>query len=96
MPVTEGSEPEQELGAPGFDHAVGDPVPDAIIIKSTCRALVVEGNYTLLSQEPWNEIANLAEEKYVVTFGSWLHNWFICVIDADILYHAKMVRRHSQ
>ncbi len=64
-PVTEEDNSKHEITAPGFDHAVGDPVPGAIVIKSTCRVVVVEGNYTLLLQEPWNEIASLAEERYV-------------------------------
>lgn len=63
IPVTECDEPEMILHAPSFDHAVGDPVPDAIVISSRCRVVIIEGNYTLLDEEPWNKIAQVVDER---------------------------------
>jgi pantothenate kinase len=67
MPVTTSKEPELFIHAPSFDHAKKDPVPDAISISSRSRLVIVEGNYTLLNQSPWIEIANASNEKFVVT-----------------------------
>lgn len=68
MPVTTATspEPEQFLYAPSFDHALKDPAPNAIAISSRTRLVIVEGNYTLLDQKPWNEIPPLCEEKWFV------------------------------
>ena len=66
MPVTTINQPEELLYAPSFDHALKDPVQNAIPISSRNRLIVIEGNYTLLNQKPWNEIANLCEEKWFV------------------------------
>lgn len=63
-PVTTSGEPEQPIYAPSFDHAVQDPVDDDIAISSRNRVVIVEGNYTLLNQKPWNEITKLCDEKY--------------------------------
>lgn len=62
-PVTASSEPETFITAPSFDHAVGDPIPDAISISSQCKVVIIEGNYTLLDEEPWRRIADAADEK---------------------------------
>lgn len=63
FPVTSTHEPEQLFRAPSFDHAVGDPVPDAIAISSRCRVVIIEGNYTLLNEKPWNRISDLVDER---------------------------------
>jgi len=63
MPVTTGEEPEVLIYAPSFDHAVKDPVQGAISISSRNRIIIIEGNYTLLNQSPWNEIAELSKER---------------------------------
>lgn len=89
MPVTDDSDSGRGITAPGFDHAVGDPVPDAIVLSSTCRAVIVEGNYTLFSQEPWSEIASLAEEKYVCPLTARIE-LFITICE-----HANMCRGGS-
>ena len=64
-PVTTSGEPEQPIYAPSFDHAVQDPVDNDIAISSRNRVVIVEGNYTLLNQKPWNEITKLCDEKSV-------------------------------
>jgi pantothenate kinase len=51
--------------APSFDHAVQDPVLDTILISSSDRIVIVEGNYLLLDEAPWNKIAPIADERYV-------------------------------
>ncbi|KAF2632980.1 phosphoribulokinase/uridine kinase [Macroventuria anomochaeta] len=66
MPVTTGEEPEQSVYAPSFDHAVQDPVEDDVAISSRNRVVIVEGNYTLLNQKPWNEITDICDERWFV------------------------------
>ncbi|KAF4119863.1 ArgK protein [Geosmithia morbida] len=65
-PVTDCDEPEVVITAPSFDHAIGDPIPDAISISSRCRVVIVEGNYTLLDQDPWRRIAEVVDDKWFV------------------------------
>jgi pantothenate kinase len=65
-PATTSSEPEILVNAPSFDHAAKDPVENAISISSRSRIVIVEGNYTLLNQSPWSDIAGIWAEKYVV------------------------------
>ena len=38
--------------APGFDHEVGDPEPDKIVIDRGVQLVIVEGNYLLLGRLP--------------------------------------------
>ncbi|KAL1607958.1 hypothetical protein SLS60_002897 [Paraconiothyrium brasiliense] len=66
LPVTNTSAPEQFLYAPSFDHALQDPVANSIPISSRTRVVIVEGNYTLLDEEPWREVAALCDEKWFV------------------------------
>ncbi|KAF1357386.1 nicotinamide riboside kinase [Lizonia empirigonia] len=64
--VTTREEPEQLVHAPSFDHAVQDPVENDVTISSQNRVIIVEGNYTLLDQKPWNEIAEICDERWFV------------------------------
>lgn len=62
-PVTGSEETELLVLAPGFDHALKDPVRDEISISSRARIVIIEGNYTLLKQSPWNKVAEMCAEK---------------------------------
>ncbi|CAN9266952.1 unnamed protein product [Alternaria alternata] len=64
--VTKDGEADICITAPSFDHAAKDPVPEAIKISSRTRLVIVEGNYTLLRQNPWNEIAEVCDERWFV------------------------------
>ncbi|KAF3053893.1 putative kinase [Didymella keratinophila] len=64
-PVTTGDEREQPVYAPSFDHAVQDPVENDVVVSSRNRIVIIEGNYTLLNQRPWNEISYLCDERLV-------------------------------
>ncbi len=39
---------------PGFDHGTGDPVEDEIHLHPDTPIVLVEGNYLLLDQSPWD------------------------------------------
>ncbi|KAH7304273.1 phosphoribulokinase/uridine kinase [Stachybotrys elegans] len=83
LPVTTGDEPEFTLLAPSFDHAVKNPVEDSIAISSRTRVVIVEGNYTLLDDDPWRQIANIVDDR-----------WFIDVNPQVAL--ERLVTRHIQ
>jgi pantothenate kinase len=66
-PVTASDEPEIVFRAPSFDHALKDPVEDAITVSSQTKLVIVEGNYTLLNEDPWSEISGLVDDRSVTT-----------------------------
>ena len=41
---------------PSFDHAVGDPVENAIQVTQSNKVVIVEGLYLLLNIPPWDRI----------------------------------------
>ena len=55
-----------DLTAPTFDHAVKDPVPDGLRIPATTRVLLLEGNYLLVDEPPWEAIAELVDERWYI------------------------------
>ncbi|KAJ3459880.1 hypothetical protein MRS44_015953 [Fusarium solani] len=57
---------ETQIKAPSFDHAIKDPVPDAITIPSQTRLVIIEGNYTLIDQAPWSIISKLVDDRWFV------------------------------
>ena len=56
-------EPLSEGSFPSFDHAVGDPVPGDIKVKSHHQVIIVEGLYLLLDVPPWNELWQVYDKK---------------------------------
>lgn len=50
---------------PSFDHGTGDPVEEDVrLLKGHHRVVIVEGNYLLLDDEPWNQIRALLDESW--------------------------------
>ncbi|KAK3679731.1 hypothetical protein LTR78_000107 [Recurvomyces mirabilis] len=64
--VTTVHESGHDIAWPGFDHAKQDPIPDAILVPSTTRVIVLEGNYVLLNDPPWSKISAVASERWFV------------------------------
>lgn len=54
------------ITAPSFDHAMKDPTPHAVSIRSCDRIVVIEGLYTFLSIEPWRHAGELFDERWFV------------------------------
>lgn len=48
---------------PGFEHGVGDPVPDAITVGTDVELVIVEGLYLLHQGDDWN-LASLLDERW--------------------------------
>ncbi|KAI8931975.1 hypothetical protein NX059_010871 [Plenodomus lindquistii] len=70
-PVTTNGETELMILAPSFDHALKDPVTDDVRVSSSTRLVIVEGNYTLLKQSPWDQIAGYCDERFVTPGGAY-------------------------
>ncbi|KAH7908786.1 P-loop containing nucleoside triphosphate hydrolase protein [Hygrophoropsis aurantiaca] len=54
------------ITAPSFDHALKDPVPHAVSIHPHHRIVVIEGLYTFLAIDPWEEAAKLLDERWFI------------------------------
>ena len=52
--------------APWFDRAAEEPVSDAVVVAPEVPLVVTEGNYLLLSDGPWREVAGLLDECWYV------------------------------
>ncbi|KAF7544811.1 hypothetical protein G7Z17_g9656 [Cylindrodendrum hubeiense] len=52
--------------APTFDHAVKDPVPDGLRVGPHVQVCILEGNYLLSDEEPWDGIASLVDDCWLI------------------------------
>jgi pantothenate kinase len=60
------SESSREIFAPVFRREVNDAIAGAIAVPPETRLIITEGNYLLLGQSPWNEVASLLDETWFV------------------------------
>ncbi|KAF5677738.1 hypothetical protein FDENT_9163 [Fusarium denticulatum] len=58
--------PFATLYMPSFDHEIKDPVPDVIEISPDVKIVLVEGNWLLYNEQPWNQIVNYADDTWFV------------------------------
>lgn len=56
----------QLVFAPTFDHAIKDPIADGLSIEADVDVCILEGNYLLCDEPPWDEIAGLVDDKWFV------------------------------
>ncbi|KAI1393081.1 phosphoribulokinase/uridine kinase [Hypoxylon trugodes] len=52
--------------APTFDHAIKDPIEGGLIVDKDMEVCIIEGNYLLCDEEPWREIAELVDDRWLV------------------------------
>lgn len=50
--------------APSFDHGVGDPKENDIIVTRSHKVIIVEGNYLLLAEDKWNALMDMFDERW--------------------------------
>jgi len=50
--------------APGFDRDLEEPVPNALRIEPVVNLVILEGNYLLVTEKPWNELTILFDETW--------------------------------
>lgn len=58
--------PNQMVAAPLFDRVTDEPVSGALHVHPLHRVIVVEGNYLLLPDAPWSEIAGILDEVWYI------------------------------
>ena len=73
--------PRREVSAPAFDHAVGEPEPDALHVGVQADVVVTEGNYLLLDDDRWSPVHDRLDEV-----------WF-CALEDDVRVE-RLVHRH--
>ncbi|KAL3474427.1 P-loop containing nucleoside triphosphate hydrolase protein [Aspergillus californicus] len=52
--------------APTFDHETKDPVANGVMIPDNTSIIIVEGNYLLLDEDPWRDVAALVDYRVFV------------------------------
>ncbi len=57
---------EPVVTAPRFDRGLEAPVPDAIVVPREVPLVVTEGNYLLLDDGAWTDVADLLDECWFV------------------------------
>jgi pantothenate kinase len=57
-------EPYNSIYCPAYDRPRHCPVEDKVCVKPNHRIVIIEGNYLLLQQKPWNSLDNLFEEVW--------------------------------
>ncbi|GAA3700130.1 hypothetical protein GCM10022204_16010 [Microlunatus aurantiacus] len=76
-------ETDHDVYAPSFRRVVDEPVAGEIAIAAGTALVVVEGNYLLVDDEPWDRVPSLLDES-----------WF-CVTPAEERL-LRLVDRHTR
>jgi len=63
------TEADQIYGAPEFRREIEASIADAIEILPSHDIVIVEGNYLLLKDEPWCQLANHLDEVWYLSLG---------------------------
>ena len=74
---------DERVYAPAFRREIEEPIAGAIPVFPHTRLVITEGNYLLLPDGAWAEVAGLLDEA-----------WYVDVDDA--LRAERLVRRHMQ
>lgn len=61
--LTRIAQEEKTVHLPAYDRTLHEPVPDAISIPPATRIVLVEGNYLLLHEPPWDQVAGLWDRR---------------------------------
>ncbi|RKO85557.1 P-loop containing nucleoside triphosphate hydrolase protein [Blyttiomyces helicus] len=76
-------DPQKAFRAPSFDHAKGDPEPDAIAVLPSHRIVIFEGLYLHLEDDVWRDIHGAMDET-----------WFLACPEEVAL--ARLAKRHVE
>jgi len=55
---------KDSVGWPGFEHEIGDPVENQILVPPDCKVILIEGIYTLYREGEWAGLKNLFDETW--------------------------------
>lgn len=75
--------PRAVVTAPSFDHVVGEPMADTVVVPVDANLVVTEGNYLLLGEGDWAGVPDLLDEVW----------W--CALDGDVRVE-RLVTRHVE
>jgi pantothenate kinase len=75
--------PNETIYAPAFRREIEEPIAGAIAVHPATRLVVTEGNYLLLDEDPWVEIAHLLDDC-----------WYVEVDDE--LRRQRLIERHMR
>lgn len=59
-----------QVGWPGFEHDVGDPVEAALLVPPEVAVIIVEGIYTACVEPEWDEVRTQFDEQWFLDV-SW-------------------------
>lgn len=68
---------------PSFDHAIGDPIENDILVEKSHDYVIVEGLYLLLPFAPWNLIKEMMDVSVFVN------------ADPEVL-RSRLIKRHME
>lgn len=68
---------EEVVYAPTFRRDLEEPIAGAVAIAREVPLVVVEGNYLLAEQPPWDEVADLLDESWYVDPGDRRREWLV-------------------
>ena len=74
---------DEVVYAPSYERSLEEGVAGAIAVQPSTQLIVVEGNYLLLSDSPWNQVQALLDET-----------WFVDV--PQELRVGRLTQRHQQ
>lgn len=74
---------DEVVYVPEFRREIEEPIAGAIAVASDVQLLIVEGNYLLLDQGPWAQVAGLLDETWYVDVDNGLRT-------------GRLVQRHQQ
>ncbi|KAB8208071.1 P-loop containing nucleoside triphosphate hydrolase protein [Aspergillus parasiticus] len=57
---------DETIYAPAFHHETKDPVEDGVMISSDASIIIIEGNYLLLDEPEWRDVARLVDYRVFV------------------------------
>lgn len=75
--------PDEVVYAPSYERTLEEGVAGAIAVQPSTPLIVVEGNYLLLPDSPWNQVQTLLDET-----------WFVDV--PQDLRVGRLTQRHQQ
>jgi len=55
---------KDSVGWPGFEHEIGDPVENQILVPPERKVILIEGIYTLYREGEWAGLENLFDETW--------------------------------
>jgi pantothenate kinase len=75
--------PRDTVFAPAFDRSLEEPIGGAVEVGPDVDIVITEGNYLLLPQSPWGELAEVLDEI-----------WFLDVEEPERL--RRLISRHVE